>query len=106
MDNSLEPLKVESALRSEKMKMEYRMRNKPKEINILDLTVIAALEKQVPGKPTQKFYSSGYDDDHDDGYNYDCPCCNNQVGQFSRESEEWLWQVQYCPDCGQRIKWD
>ena len=51
MNNPLESLKVEQALRSEQMKLEYRKKNKPNEINILDYTVIAALEKQIPKKP-------------------------------------------------------
>ena len=44
MNNPLEPLKLSSALDSEIFKMRYRMENKPKEINILDYTVIAALQ--------------------------------------------------------------
>lgn len=44
INNPLEPLKLSSALRSEIFKLEYRKANKPKEINILDYTVIYALK--------------------------------------------------------------
>ena len=44
MNNPLEPLKLSSALNSELFKLEYRKANKPKEINILDYTVIYALK--------------------------------------------------------------
>lgn len=44
MNNPLEPLKLSSALNSELLKLEYRKANKPKDINILDYTVIYALK--------------------------------------------------------------
>lgn len=53
MDDYLEQLKVESALRSENMKLEFRKKNKPKDVNILDYTIIKALEKQIPYKLTK-----------------------------------------------------
>lgn len=53
MNNPLEPLKLASALNSEICKLEYRKANKPKEINILDYTVIYAL------KDCLERYSSG-----------------------------------------------
>lgn len=43
MDNPLEPIKLKSALDSELFKLNYRKEHKPKEINILDYTVIYAL---------------------------------------------------------------
>lgn len=45
--NPLEPLKVSSALDSELFKLNYRMQTNPKSINILDYTVIAALQKAL-----------------------------------------------------------
>ncbi len=42
--NPLEPLKLSSALESEIIKYNYRKENKPKEINMLDYTVMYALE--------------------------------------------------------------
>ena len=42
--NPLEPLKLESALKSEIMKYEFRKKNKPEDINILDYTVMYALK--------------------------------------------------------------
>ncbi len=54
ISNPLEPLKLQSALESEIFKYNYRKENKPKEINMLDFTVMAALkyclEKQVEGE--------------------------------------------------------
>ena len=44
INNPLEPLKLYCALQSEIFKLEYRKANKPKEINMLDYTVIYALK--------------------------------------------------------------
>lgn len=43
MNNPLEPIKLKSALDSELFKLNYRKENNPKEINILDYTIIYAL---------------------------------------------------------------
>ena len=40
MNDSLEPLKVEQALRSEQMKLEYRQKTRPDQINILDIILL------------------------------------------------------------------
>ena len=45
MEDPLEPIKVYSALKSEILKLELRIKNRPKDISILDYTVIAALQK-------------------------------------------------------------
>ena len=45
MENPLEPIKVYSALKSEILKLELRIKNRPKDISILDYTIIAALQK-------------------------------------------------------------
>ncbi len=47
MDNPLEPLKVESALQSEVMTMNYRKEHKPDSISVLDYTIIAVLAKEL-----------------------------------------------------------
>ena len=47
MDNPLEPIKIESALRSETMKLEFRKANRPKDVSILDYTIIAALAEAL-----------------------------------------------------------
>lgn len=47
MENPLEPIKVYSALKSEILKLELRIKNRPKDISILDYTVIAALQKAL-----------------------------------------------------------
>ena len=43
MNNLLEPLKVQSALNSEIMKVNFRREHRPKDVSILDYTIIAAL---------------------------------------------------------------
>src|SRR5699024_4972095 len=45
MENPLEPIKVYSALKSEILKLELRIKNRPKDISIIDYTIIAALQK-------------------------------------------------------------
>jgi hypothetical protein len=45
MDDILEPLKVQSALNSEIMKLNFRKEHKPKDVSVLDYTIIAALYK-------------------------------------------------------------
>lgn len=47
MDDILEPLKVQSALNSEVMKLNFRKENEPKDVSILDYTIIAALYKAL-----------------------------------------------------------
>ncbi len=45
MNDVLEPIKLKSALDSELMKLEFRKENKPKDVSILDYTIIYALHK-------------------------------------------------------------
>lgn len=80
-DSYLEPLKVASALRSEIMKLEHRKNNRPKDVSILDYTVIEALKKQ---NPLKKLFN-GVD-------TYMCPGCKEEV-----------YDEEYCQCCGQRI---
>jgi len=47
MDNPLEPIKVESALKSEIMKLNYRKGHNPTSISELDITIIAVLAKEL-----------------------------------------------------------
>ena len=57
-----------------------------------------ALEKQIPKKPT--FEGGGYADDG--GLMYDtwiCPCCEKD---YELDYEEY----EFCPNCGQAIKWE
>ena len=94
MNNPLKPLKVEQALRSEQMKLEYRKKNKPNEINILDYTVIAALEKQIPKKPIEIKERHNFSQEviYKDGC---CPVCKSAISST----------YTYCNKCGQRIDW-
>lgn len=54
IDNPLEPLKLQCALESEIFKYNYRKEHKPKDINLLDFTVMYALkhclEEQLKGE--------------------------------------------------------
>jgi predicted nucleic-acid-binding Zn-ribbon protein len=87
----LELVKVEQALRSEKMKMEYRKANKPDDINILDYTVIAALEKQIPKEPVMG--SEVLNAATDKPYKVpSCPACGEPT-----------YSLEWCAFCGQRL---
>lgn len=63
MNDPLEPIKVASALQSELMKLEIRKKNNPKDISILDYTIIAALlaltDKEESGNGRQKKHLGG-----------------------------------------------
>lgn len=83
INNPLEQLKVEQALRSEMMKLEYRKKNNPSEINVLDYTIIEALNKQIPKKLIEQ-----------DDYSI-CPVCGACLSG--------LWGGSYCLDCGQKL---
>lgn len=90
-ENPLEKIRVECALKSEYMKMEYRNSHCPNDINILDYTVIAALEKQVPIEPVETV-----DKDLSDIW-YTCPKCHGDLTHI---------RSSYCVFCGQKLKWN
>lgn len=97
MNLYLEQLKVEAALRSENMKLEYRKKNKPSEINILDYTVITALEKQIAKEPTHEASLQKC---------CTCPSCKNVIDKFEQFGESKVRvKYNYCHFCGQKIKW-
>ena len=54
IDNPLEPLKVYSALKSEVMKYEYRAEHEPQKINVLDYTIIKALQDVLTRAEAEK----------------------------------------------------
>ena len=97
IENPLEPMKVKSALLSEYQKMEYRNTHRPKDINILDYTVIAALEKQMPKKPD--YEGDGYADGELVYDTWICPCCGKH---YEIDYDDY----DYCPNCGQHILWE
>lgn len=97
IENPLEPTKVKSALLSEYQKMEYRKTHRPKDINILDYTVIAALEKQMPKKPD--YEGDGYADGELVYDTWICPCCGKH---YEIDYDDY----DYCPNCGQHILWE
>ncbi|MDD3029806.1 MAG: hypothetical protein PHS57_05960 [Alphaproteobacteria bacterium] len=49
MENPLERIKVQAALRSEMMKLKFRQEHDPKKISILDYTIIYALKNVLEG---------------------------------------------------------
>ena len=59
-------------------------------------TVVTALQKQVPMKPT--FQGDGY---ADDSIVYDTWICPNCGKDYEVEYDEY----KYCPECGQKIDW-
>lgn len=102
MDDILEPLKVECALKSEERKLNYRKQNKPKEVNILDYTIIAALKRQIPAEVGTNTVNRGIgvSGEYDIDFDMLCPCCGAVVGNY--ETNELYYN--HCPDCGQKLK--
>lgn len=107
INNPLEEIKVEQALRSEMMKLEYRKKNNPSKINILDYTVIKALEfvlNESNRKTAQKPIYLINDKDIKIGNitfkkgtrGYKCPACNDFIG----------YRHKYCHECGKAILWE
>jgi hypothetical protein len=94
INNPLEDIKVQAALQSEYMKLEYRKKNRPGQVNILDYTVISALEKQIPKKPIEIKERHNFRGDVilKDGY---CRVCKNEISST----------YFYCNKCGQAIDW-
>lgn len=88
MNNILEPLKVESALKSEERKLNYRKEHKPQDVSMLDYTIIEALKKQIPYIPTK------IDNETLTGI---CKCAR----VTSKVSGEF-----YCKYCGQKLVWE
>ena len=64
IDNPLEPLKVYSALKSEVMKYEYRAEHEPQKINVLDYTIIKALQDVLTRAEAEKVL--GKEQGHDE----------------------------------------
>lgn len=103
INDTLEPLKVESALKSELMKLNFRKEHKPKDINILDYTIIEALKKQIPKEVDTDTIDRGVgiSGEYDIDFNMLCPNCKEVVGEY--ESNELYYK--YCPNCGQKLKY-
>ena len=57
----------------------------------VEATVIKALEKQIPKKPTMGKYG-----------HTECACCGWVVESFCGDLE----QYPFCPNCGQAIDWE
>lgn len=65
--------------------------------------VCAALEKQIPKKPTTETINRGISvsGEYDIDFNYLCPNCNTVVGDY--ETDDVFYK--FCPDCGQALDW-
>lgn len=37
---------------------------------------------------------------------YNCGACQQRVGIQLRNLNEWFFKVDYCPNCGRKVKWD
>lgn len=93
INNPLEDIKVEAALHSEEMKLAYRLENKPKDVNILDYTVIEALKRQIPMTVKR---TPGTWSDVRNCINCLCPQCGEELGI----------NAPYCDECGQALEWE
>ena len=102
MNDILEPLKVECTLKSEERKLNYRKENKPKEVNILDYTIIEALKRQIPKEVDTDTINRGIgiSGEYDIEFDMLCPNCKQVVGDY--EAEELYYN--HCPECGQKLK--
>ena len=69
--------------------------------------LLEVTEKQMPKKPIENFYDEQDGDDwYDEGYTYQCPLCEeSEVGRYSKEMCEWVYQMAHCEKCGQAIDW-
>lgn len=83
----LEHIKVASAYNSQIMVLDYRLKNRPKDISILDYTILAALEKQIPKKAKEIHCDE-----------YICPECGSE-----NLCSEYVVPDNYCPVCGQKL---
>lgn len=61
--------------------------------------VMIALEKQIPKKPNRIEYVDG-------GAEEDCPNCGKRICMVFGNNDTFRWQMSYCCDCGQALKWD
>ncbi len=52
IENPLEPIKLAAALNSEVFKLQYKLENCPKDISVLDYTIIACLKKELEASKT------------------------------------------------------
>jgi predicted SprT family Zn-dependent metalloprotease len=88
------------------MKQELNNKYVSPEIKYAFEASIEALEKQIPKQPVENFYDNHGKNGYDEGYTYSCPCCDNEIGRYSKIQEDWLWKTNCCPECGQKLKWD
>ena len=67
---------------------------------------IEALEKQMREKVIKKYYKDlDCGELYEEGYNFYCPECENEVGATSLTFKEVDWKTEYCCDCGKRLDW-
>jgi rubrerythrin len=64
-------------------------------------TVLVALEKQIPKEPIKLTYEPLIKH----GWVYGCPKCGSAVGQ-NNYAVDYTQEDDFCPSCGQRLKWE
>lgn len=64
-------------------------------------TILQALEKQIPKKPTFKENNRGMDasGEYDIDFNACCPICGSLIGDYDAE----ILYLKFCSECGQAI---
>lgn len=86
MNDPLEPIKVASAYKSECMKLEFRKKNMPDKVSVLDYTIMAALLKQIATSVMEKNDIQV------------CPTCGKEFLPFDVRTD-------FCDKCGQKLYW-
>ena len=74
--------------------LEDCIKNQPCECRNEMRLAIEALEKQIPKKPIPQ------DEDC-----LECPNCDSFIG-YASECKDEHYRVEYCPNCGQALKWE
>lgn len=103
INNPLEEIKVKAVLSSKIRKLDFRKNFKPEDVNILDYTVIAALEKQVPRHPYIESVTQN-------GGVIDvlCPSCYHEIFRCFNVNTPWndsQKSHKHCEKCGQKLDW-
>lgn len=89
---------LESDIRYFKACIEYMPKGEPIASYVIHKGIceraIQALEKQMPKEPIKQ------DEDC-----LECPNCDSFIG-YESECKDEHYRVEYCPNCGQAIKWE
>lgn len=61
-----------------------------------------AIEKDIAEEPLEQPYA---DKKFNCGIDCLCPNCEEMVGVYSKNLDEWVYQNKHCSECGQKINW-